>query len=99
MGSNGRSGLPLTGRAQAQPVWVNLAIVFGRADSAAAGIVTAQPAAGGLSHWLRTADGAWVGVVTYVATLTDGTTIKCTDQPLPARALTPADPRIPGRRG
>ncbi len=47
------------------------------ADSAAACIVTAQPAAGDLSHWLRTADGAWVGVVTYVATLTDGTTIKC----------------------
>jgi hypothetical protein len=28
-------------------------------------------------------------VVTYVATLTDGTTIKCADQLLPARALTP----------
>ena len=38
---------------------------------------------------MRTADGVWVGVVTYIATLTDGTTIKCLDQLLPAHALTP----------
>ena len=62
---------------------------FGQADGTAAGIVTTQPAAGGLSRWMRTADGAWIGVVTYIATLTDGTTIKCLDQLLPAHALTP----------
>jgi hypothetical protein len=66
-------------------VWVDLAVVFGRAEGVAPGIVTTQPAPGGLSRWLRTAEGAWVGVVTYVATLTDGTTIKCADQLLPAQ--------------
>ena len=55
----------------------------------AAGIVTDLPVAGGLSRWLRTADGAWVGVVTYVATLTDGTSVKYADQLMPARVLTP----------
>ena len=89
MRSNERSGLPLKGRPPAQAVWVDLAAVFGRADSAATGIVTTQPAAGALSRWMRTADGAWVGVVTSIATLTDGTTIKCPDQHLPAHALTP----------
>jgi hypothetical protein len=79
----------LKGRDHAQPVWVDLTVVFRRADGPAVGIVTARPAAGGFSRWLRTADGAWVGVVTYVATLTDGGTIKCADQLLPAHALTP----------
>jgi len=67
----------------------DLTVLFGRSGGAAVGIVTAQPAAGGLSRWLRTADGGWVGVVTYVATLTNGNTIKCADQLLPADALTP----------
>jgi hypothetical protein len=89
VGSNERSGVPLTGRDQAQAVWVDLAGLFGRPGGAAAGIVTDRPAAGGLSRWLRTADGAWVGVVTYLATLTDGTSIKYADQLAPARVLTP----------
>jgi hypothetical protein len=88
VGSNERSGLPLKGRGQAQPVRVDLAVVFGQAAGSAGGIVTTQLVAGGLSRWLRTADGAWVGVVTYVATMTDGTTMKCADQLLPAHALT-----------
>jgi hypothetical protein len=66
MGSNERSGVPLKGRDQAQAVRVDLAGLFGRPEGAAAGIVTDRLAAGGLSHWLRTADGAWVGVVTYL---------------------------------
>jgi len=41
-------------------VWVDLTVVFGRAEGTAVGIVTARPGAGGLSRWLRTADGAWV---------------------------------------
>ena len=57
--SNERSGLSLKGRGQAQAVWVDLTLVLGRADGAATGIVTDRPAAGGLSRWLRTADGAW----------------------------------------
>jgi hypothetical protein len=89
VGSNERSGLPLKGRDQAQAVWVDLTALFGRAEGVAAGIVTDRPAPGGLSRWLRTADGAWVGVVTYVATLTDETSIKCADQLVAARALTP----------
>ena len=89
MSSNGRSGKPLKGRDHAQAVWVDLAALFGRVEGAAAGILTDQLVAGGLSRWLRTADGAWVGVVTYVATLTDGTPIKCVDQLVPAHVLTP----------
>jgi hypothetical protein len=87
--SNERSGAPLKGRDQAQAVWVDLAGLFGRAEGVAAGIVTDRPAAGGLSRWLLTADGAWVGVVTYLATLTDGTSIKYADQLVQARVLTP----------
>lgn len=89
MRSNERSGLPLKGRPRAKAVWVDLVVVFGRANGTAAGIDTTQPAAGGLSRWMRTGDGAWIGVITYIATLTDGTTIKCLDQLLPAHALTP----------
>ncbi len=89
MGSNGRSGGPLKGRDHAQPVWVDLAALFERATGAAGGIVTDRPVAGGLSRWLRTADGAWVGVVTYVATLTDATSVKYADQLHPARVLKP----------
>ena len=89
MRSNEPTGLPLKGRPQDTVVWVDLAAVLGQADGAAAGIVTAQPAAGGLSCWMHTADGAWVGVVTYITTLTDNTTIKCPNQLLPAHALTP----------
>jgi len=89
VGSNERSGAPLKGRDQAQAVWVDLATLFGRAEGMAAGIITDRPVAGGLSRWLRTADGAWVGVVTYFATLTDGTSVKYADQLVPARVLTP----------
>jgi hypothetical protein len=63
--------------------------VFGRADGAAAGIVTTHPAAGDLSR-LDAHRGRCVDrVVTYIATLTDSTMIKCLDQLLPAHALTP----------
>ena len=68
---------------------MDLAALFGRAEGPAAGVVTDRPVAGGLSRWLRTADGAWVGVVTYVATLTDGTSVKYTDQLVLARVLAP----------
>ena len=68
---------------------MDLAAVFGRADRAGVGLVTDMPASGGLSRWLRTADGVWVGVVTYVATLGDGTTMKCADQLVPGYALRP----------
>ena len=68
---------------------MDLAALFGQAEGAAAGIVTDRPVAGGLSRWLRTADGAWIGVVTYVATLTDGTSVKYADQLVPAHILTP----------
>lgn len=96
MGSNERSGVPLKGRDQDQAVWVDLAGLFGRAEGVAASIVTDRLAAGGLSRWLRTADGAWVGVVTYVATLTDGTSIKYAD---PARSSACPDASLITQRG
>lgn len=70
--SNKRSGLPLKGHPRTKAVWGGLAVVFGRADGAAAGIVTTQPAAGGLSRWMRTADGAWAGVVSILSTWPTG---------------------------
>ena len=86
---DGRSGVPLEGRGHAQAVWVDLATLFGRAEGMAAGVVTDQPVAGSLSRCPRTADGAWIGVVAYVATLTDGTSVKYADQLVPAHILTP----------
>lgn len=93
MGSNERSGLPLTTRETAIcGVWVDLAVLFGHGGSAGAqvdGIDTNQPAPGGLTRWLRTSDGAWIGRVTYIATMRDGSTIKLPDQLVPAAALRP----------
>ena len=87
-GSNERSGQPLASREQTiVGVWVDLAQVFGRGDGACEGIDTSQPAAGGLFEWLRTADGVWLGRVTYMAMMHDGSTLKAADQLVPATAL------------
>ena len=79
----------MTSREHAQPVWVDLAAVFGRADGAAEGIALDQPCPGGLLRWLRTSAGGWVGVVNVVIKMTDGTTVKFADQLVPAAALRP----------
>ena len=89
MRSNERSGLPLKGRPQAKAVWVDLAAVFGEPTALRPASSPRNLPPAPCPRWMRTADGAWVGVVTYIATLTDGTTIKCPDQLLPAHALTP----------
>jgi hypothetical protein len=89
VGSNERSGLPLKGRDQARAVWVDLRQLFGRGSAAAEGIDIRRPAPGGLHAWLRTSDGAWVGRVSYVVVMTDGTTRKFADQLVPAHALSP----------
>lgn len=51
------------------------------------GIAVDQPTPGGLTRWLRTSGGAWVGVVTLVIPMTDGSTMKLEGQLIPARAL------------
>ena len=89
MGSNERSGAPLKGRDQAQAVWVDLAALFGRAEAwqPASSLIGRRPAACPLAT--DRGRRAWVGVATYVATLTDGTSIKYADQLVPARILAP----------
>jgi hypothetical protein len=94
MGSRERSGRPLTVRGHATAVWVDLRAVLSSEPSsnqAAApdGLLLDEPCAGGLSRWLRSAGGDWIGVVTYVARTADGKTFKAADQLVPARALRP----------
>jgi hypothetical protein len=79
----------MTSRDHARGVWVDLAELFGRDGSAAEGIDLDQPAAGGLTKWLRTSGGTWVGVVNVVISMTDGSTMKVKGQLVPARALRP----------
>ena len=42
----------------------------------------------GRQRWVKKT-GGWVGVVTYVARMADGSTYKATDQLVPAHALRP----------
>ena len=79
----------MASRTHAQPVWVDLAALFGRADRSGEGVDISQPAPGGLIKWLRTSDGGWVGLVDTVVTMTDGSTMKFDSQLVPARALRP----------
>jgi hypothetical protein len=79
----------MTSRTHAQPVWVDLAVLFGRGDGRAEGIDISQPVPGGLIKWLRTSDCGWVGVVNVVVTMTDGSTMKFDSQLVSARALRP----------
>ena len=89
MGSKERTGQPLASRERAQPVWVDLAVLFGRADGAAEGIDISQPAPDGLIKWIRTSAGGWVAVVNVVVTMTDGTTVKFAEQLIGSHALRP----------
>jgi hypothetical protein len=91
VGSNERSGLPLKGREAAiAGVWVDLRALFPPAAGRQVpdGLVL-EVVPGGLQKWIRGADGQWIGVVTYVARRTDGSTYKAADQLVPANALRP----------
>ena len=79
----------MTSREHARAVWVNLAELFGRDGSAAEGIDLDQRAPGGLTKWIRTSGGTWVGVVNVVVPMTDGSTVKFENQLVPARVLRP----------
>jgi hypothetical protein len=79
----------MASRDHARPVWVDLAAVFGASVGRAEGIDPGRPAAGGLSRWVRTSGGTWVGVVNVVIPMTDGSLMKLEDQLTPARALRP----------
>jgi hypothetical protein len=90
MGSKGRTGQPMTSREHASKgVWVDLRAIFGSAGRSAEGIDLDAPTPGGLFEWLRLGDGGWAARVTYVATMTDGSTRKFVDQLVPAEALRP----------
>jgi len=89
VGSNERSGLPLTSREHAKPVWVDLRAWLGAATGGAIGVDVDQPCPGGLETWLRTSEGAYVGVVNVIVTFTDGSTRKLDAQLIRADALRP----------
>jgi hypothetical protein len=82
-------GQPLSSREHGRGVWVDLAAVFGppTADAAPAGLVL-DTVPVGLQRWVKTS-GGWVGVVTYLARMADGSTYKATDQLVSAEALRP----------
>jgi hypothetical protein len=58
-------------------------------DGIVEGIDVSRPAPGGLTRWLRTSAGNWVGLIAVVVPITDGSTIKLADQLVPAHALRP----------
>ena len=90
MGSDDRTGQPLSSRESARGVWVDLAAVFGppsSADAAPDGLVL-ETVPGGLQRWVKTT-GGWVGVVTYVARMANGSSYKAVEQLVPAHALRP----------
>jgi hypothetical protein len=90
VGSDEGTGQPLSSREHARGVWVDLAAVFGppsSADAAPHGLVL-ETVPGGLQRWVKTT-GGWVGVVTYVARMADGSTYKAESQLVPAEALRP----------
>jgi hypothetical protein len=89
MRSKERTGQPMTSRTHAQPVWVDLAVLFGRTGGSADGIDISQPAHGGLIKWLRTSGGGWVDIVNLVVTMTDGSTVRFAEQLVPSNALRP----------
>jgi hypothetical protein len=87
VGSKGRSGQPLASGEQAiTAVWVDLAGVFGPSNGNEGLVVGVVP--GGLQRWIRSTAG-WVGVVTYVVRMADGSSYKAVEQLVPARALRP----------
>ena len=44
---------------------------------------------GGLHRWLRSAEGQWIGLVSYLVRCADGSTYKAADQLVPAHAMQP----------
>ena len=80
----------MTSRAHAKGVWVDLRQLIGSGGGTGIeGIDLDAPCAGGLTEWLRASDGGWVGVVTAVVPMTDGSTRKFEALLVPARALRP----------
>jgi hypothetical protein len=94
---------PLTGRAPATPVLVNLDALFPIAQSARRPRTRCQSSAadddrlhlrgwavGTLHRWLRSSTGDdWIGVCTIVISRGDGSTYRAVDQLVPAQALRP----------
>ena len=81
-----RTGLPLKGRDRPRAVWVDLRAAGSMAIDD--GLVL-EVVRGGLQRWLRSADGQWIGLVSYVVRCADGSTYKAVDQLVPAYALRP----------
>jgi hypothetical protein len=80
----------MTSRVHAKAVWVDLRQLLGsRGGAGIEGIDLDAPCAGGLTEWLRASDGHWIGVVTLVLPMTDGTTRKIEGQLVPEPALRP----------
>jgi hypothetical protein len=71
-------------------VWVNLHKLFGSPTSSSAldGLVL-EDVHGDLSRWTRSADGGWIGIVTWIGRTAEGRSVKALDQWVPADALRP----------
>jgi hypothetical protein len=79
MGSNRRSGLPLTARRDSTPVLVNLDALFPHAGASSGkfeGLELQGWAIGALERWLRSTSGQWIGVVTVYIQQSDGSSYR-----------------------
>lgn len=88
--TKGTGGPPPSSPADAQPVWVNLHKLFGSPTSASVpdGLVL-EVVHGDLTRWTRSADGRWIGIVTWIGRTAEGGRVKASDQWVPAEALRP----------
>lgn len=74
----------------AQPVWVNLDKLFGSSTSSSvAGGLVLEDVHGDLLRWTRSANGKWIGIVTWVGRTAEGSEVTAFDQWVPADALRP----------
>jgi hypothetical protein len=81
---------PSSGRADVQAVWVDLTRLFGSsAPSSVPGGLVLEVVHGDLARWARSADGAWIGVVTWTGRTAEGDIVRASDQWVPAHALRP----------
>jgi len=78
---------------QARPVVVDLYKLFHSStpSSVPDGLVL-EDVPGSLSRWIRSAEGGWIGVVTWVGRTADGRSVQASDQWVPADALRQRDP-------
>jgi hypothetical protein len=75
------------------PVWVDLEKLFGSSTSSTTssppGGLVLEVVRGDLVRWSRSADGGWIGVVSWTGRTVDGATVRAANQWVPSAALRP----------